>query len=92
MDLATLWQGGKLDARCRDCGAESAATSRCYKCGSVNLDYIAHRDQTDAAYLCGGRNHNGRRPPRAAGPARRPARGGSGDIRALPVSAPVAAA
>ena len=42
-DIALLWQQGKLDARCRDCGAESAATRRCYRCFGRNLDYLPHQ-------------------------------------------------
>jgi len=49
-----LWQQGKLDARCRDCGEGMAATSRCYKCGSKSLSMIPHMSEGWTACLAGG--------------------------------------
>lgn len=53
-DLELAWQRGKLDCRCRHCGAGSAATSRCYRCGSTHLDYILHGAPGWTACLGGG--------------------------------------
>ena len=41
-EMKALWQRSKLDCRCLDCGAESAATGWCYRCTSKNLEYIPH--------------------------------------------------
>lgn len=65
-DLAALWQAGKLDVRCLDCGAGSAATARCYRCGSRNLDYIAHAKGRPCLAWSGGATHQRR--PRSASP------------------------
>ena len=35
-------RAGKLDQRCRSCGATSAASSRCYHCLSTDLEYREH--------------------------------------------------
>ena len=65
-DLADLWRAGRLDSRCRDCGAGSAATSRCYRCGSRNLDYIPHAKGQPCLAWSGGATHQRR--PRGASP------------------------
>jgi len=54
-DMEDLWQQGKLDSRCRDCGEGSAASNRCFKCGSKHLDYIPHGSPGWTACLGSGR-------------------------------------
>lgn len=49
-----LAQQRKLDARCLDCGEGMAATSRCFKCGSTRLHYIAHGSDEWTHCLGGG--------------------------------------
>lgn len=41
-DFDRLISAGKVDVRCRACGEGSAYTSRCYACGSEDLDIIPH--------------------------------------------------
>jgi hypothetical protein len=50
------WQAGRLDHRCLDCGATSAASAWCYRCKSRRLEYRTHAEQHDlpGSYWCGG--------------------------------------
>lgn len=45
-ELKRAWRDSKLDARCLSCGSTMAATSRCYRCGSV-LEYRVHLSGSD---------------------------------------------
>lgn len=70
-EQAAAWQAGRLDCHCQDCDATSAASSRCFICGSARLDYRTHAEQhdTDGSYWCGNRKPSAER--RAAFASRR---------------------
>lgn len=51
------WRHGRLDQRCLDCDATSAASCCCYACGSTRLAYRTHtqQDGLEGSYWCGAR-------------------------------------
>ena len=46
------WEGSRLDMRCRACGATCAASSWCFRCGSTDLDYRTHQEQSNGLPWC----------------------------------------
>jgi hypothetical protein len=57
----------RVDLRCLSCGAVSAYSTRCYRCGSGAVEYRTHTMQADlpGALWCGGSKNSGRRPAEA---------------------------